>query len=198
MSTTRILHKCTLLEYTGHTMDPVKFGHWLQKTRQDKGLSQDGLAAKLRVSKSHLSNLENASINPVNGKPRLPSFDLIDQLCDVFNVSVFEVLEGAGYTPARKDFSADELRILSLYGKLSPNLKKAVLAHLQALWQEFPGSDIQQDEVLSGFTTFEPMAVPIISDSVVAKEKPDEEGKSDGRTDDRDSHNRNSKRRKTG
>ncbi len=198
MSTTRILHESTLLGYTGSTMDPVKFGHWLQKTRQDKGLSQDRLAAKLRVSKSHLSNLENASINPVNGKPRLPSFDLIDQLCNVFNMSVFEVLEGAGYPSAKKDFSADELRVLSLYGKLPSNLKKVVVAHLQALWQEFPGSDIQQDEVLSGFTIFEPMAVPIISDSVVAKEKPDTEGKSDGRTDDCNPPDWNSERREAG
>lgn len=197
MSTTRILHGCTLLGYTGSTMDPVKFGHWLQKTRQDKGLSQDRLAAKLRVSKSHLSNLENASINPVNGKPRLPSFDLIDQLCDVFNVSVFEVLEGAGYPSANKDFSADELRVLSLYGKLPSNLKKVVIAHLQALWQEFPGSDIQ-DEVLSGFTIFEPMAVPIISDSAVAKEKPDKGEDSDGRIDDCNSDTGNRERRKAG
>lgn len=179
-------------------MDPVKFGHWLQKTRQDKGLSQDGLAAKLRVSKSHLSNLENASVNPVNGKPRLPSFDLIDQLCNVLNVSVFEVLEGAGYPSVSKDFSADELRVLNLYGKLPSNLKKVVMAHLQALWQEFPGSDIQQDEVLSGFTIFEPMAVPVISDSVIAKEKPDKGEDSNGRIDDSDSSTWNSKRRKTG
>ena len=68
-------------------MDQVKIGHFLKELRQEKGMTQEALAARLGVSNRTVSRWENG----VN----MPDFDLMRELGSCFQVGVEELLDGA-------------------------------------------------------------------------------------------------------
>lgn len=68
-------------------MDQIKIGHFLKELRQEKGMTQEALAARLGVSNRTVSRWENG----VN----MPDFDLMRELGSCFHVGVEELLDGA-------------------------------------------------------------------------------------------------------
>lgn len=67
-------------------MDQVRIGRFLKELRQEKGVTQEALAAQLGVSNRTVSRWENG----VN----MPDFDLMRELGSYFDVGVEELLDG--------------------------------------------------------------------------------------------------------
>lgn len=68
-------------------MDQIKIGHFIKELRQEKGMTQEMLAARLGVSNRTVSRWETG----VN----MPDFDLMRELGSCFDVGVEELLDGA-------------------------------------------------------------------------------------------------------
>lgn len=68
-------------------MNQVKIGQFLKELRQERGLTQEALAAKLGVSNRTVSRWENGVT--------MPDFDLMRELGGYFGVGIEELLDGA-------------------------------------------------------------------------------------------------------
>lgn len=68
-------------------MDQIKVGRFLKELRQEKGMTQEALAARLGVSNRTVSRWENG----VN----MPDFDLMRELGHCFDVGIEELLDGS-------------------------------------------------------------------------------------------------------
>lgn len=68
-------------------MDQIKIGHFIKELRQERGMTQEMLAARLGVSNRTVSRWETG----VN----MPDFDLMRELGSCFDVGVEELLDGA-------------------------------------------------------------------------------------------------------
>lgn len=86
----------------------MAFKDELKKLREQDGLSQGELAAKLKVGRSTISMWES-------GK-REPGFEMLEAIADYFNVNMNRLLPKAG-KPAADDGNGSD--IISLYWSLS-------------------------------------------------------------------------------
>lgn len=67
-------------------MDLKKFGDFLKELRKEKGLTQEGLAETLFVSRRTVSRWETGS--------NLPDLDLLIELADFYQVDLRELISG--------------------------------------------------------------------------------------------------------
>ena len=67
-------------------MDQEKIGKFIQKLRKEKKMTQQELADKLNVTDRAISHWENGR--------RLPDVSLFKPLCEIFNISVNELISG--------------------------------------------------------------------------------------------------------
>lgn len=67
-------------------MDQEKIGKFIQKLRKEKKMTQQELAEKLNVTDRAISHWENGR--------RLPDVSLFKSICEVFNISVNELING--------------------------------------------------------------------------------------------------------
>lgn len=67
-------------------MDQEKIGKFIQKLRKEKKLTQQELADKLNVTDRAISHWENGR--------RLPDVSLFKPLCEIFNITVNELISG--------------------------------------------------------------------------------------------------------
>ena len=68
-------------------MNQEKISKFLAEIRKEKGITQQELAKKLRVSNRTISNWENGKY--------LPDYELLISLSKIFNVSVSEIINGS-------------------------------------------------------------------------------------------------------
>jgi len=62
----------------------------IKRLREERGLTQDQLARKVKVTRVHLANIESADTATHH---RTPSLALLDRLAKALGVSVGELLE---------------------------------------------------------------------------------------------------------
>ena len=67
-------------------MSPRRLGRLLRRIREEKGLTQDELARKARLTKPYISQIEN-------GVRRNPSLPALQRLAKALGVPVTELLE---------------------------------------------------------------------------------------------------------
>ena len=67
-------------------MDQMIIGRFIEKLRKEKNLTQRELADKLNVTDRAISNWENGR--------RLPDISLMKELCNIFNISIDELIYG--------------------------------------------------------------------------------------------------------
>ena len=67
-------------------MDQVRIGEYISKLRKDKNMTQQELADKLNVTDRAIGNWENGR--------RLPDISLMKELCEVFDITIDELLYG--------------------------------------------------------------------------------------------------------
>lgn len=87
-------------------MDSKEIGKKIAKLRESKGLSQKDLAGMIPISQSNLSRWESGSL--------IPSFQYIDRICDIFDVSLdhFLIKDKEEYNGLRKKLF--KVKILSI------------------------------------------------------------------------------------
>ncbi len=67
-------------------MDQIKIGMFFKELRKEKGLTQEQLAEKLRVSRRTVSRWETGS--------NMPDLDLLIEMSDYYEVELRELLDG--------------------------------------------------------------------------------------------------------
>ena len=75
-------------------MDVNKIGEFIKKLRTDKGLSQTGLGDLIPVDRSVISKWERGEV--------LPPVDKMKMLCDIFDISIDELISGELKTDENK------------------------------------------------------------------------------------------------
>ena len=76
----------TPVERRAHTLDQKKTGQFLKTLRNEKGLTQEQLAAKFNVSNRTVSRWETGS--------NLPDISLLVEIADFYDVDVREIIDG--------------------------------------------------------------------------------------------------------
>jgi len=71
-------------------VSPKRLGMKIKHLREERGLTQDALAKKVRVTRVHVANIESADNAPHH---RTPSLALLDRLAKALGVPVTELLE---------------------------------------------------------------------------------------------------------
>jgi transcriptional regulator with XRE-family HTH domain len=71
-------------------VSPRRLGMKIKRLRTDKGLTQATLAAKARISRVHLANVESADNAPHH---RSPSLAVLERLAKALGVPLTELLE---------------------------------------------------------------------------------------------------------
>lgn len=103
-------------------MDQVKIGKFLKELRQEKGMTQEELAAMLGVSNRTVSRWENG----VN----MPDFDLMRELGSCFGVGIEELLDGV----RRESVTPGTEEALRKAVEYSSNEKSAFARHLNKMF----------------------------------------------------------------
>jgi transcriptional regulator with XRE-family HTH domain len=93
--------------------DTKKFGKWLAKAREDEGLKQDELSAKLGTKKAHVSKMETGRL--------VPTLEVLQKLVTNLHVSFTEPLIQLGYL---KDQDNSAKSISVRYEALTPEYKE--------------------------------------------------------------------------
>lgn len=109
----------------------MDFSTILKELRESRGITQDELARKLRVSRPTIAGYET--------KHRQPDYDKLIAIAEIFNVSIDYLLTGkiAEELPAapplhRSEKSLDR-KVLNAYKHLGVEEKAAVLDYIQLL-----------------------------------------------------------------
>lgn len=160
-----------------------EFSEWVENTITEKKLKRIEVAEKAGISRSRLTQIINETPHSLTGVPTRASIETVDAIAKAMGEPISVGRMKAGYFPPDQDLNVQAERLLYYFNRLDTNWQAGVIDIVEVVWRR------QQEEL---------MAVPVIADSAVAKEKPDKGEDSDGRTDDRDSHTWNSKRRKAG
>lgn len=167
--------------------EPVsRLGKIVSEAREQKGLTPLQLAEKCGVTNQAIWKLETK--NEAGKK-------LLFAVSKELNIPYEFLLEEAGKYVPRQDFTSESVEMINILDQMPQEFRDTARQQIHALFnlsRKFSKNE-QTGEIQSLF-----MAVPVISDSAIAKEKPDKGEDSDGRTNDRNSCNRNSERRKAG
>lgn len=95
-------------------MDQIKVGEFISKARKDKGMTQKELAERLGVSDKTVSRWETGH--------GLPDMAYLTPLCEIFGVSVNELLSGEKLPPNEYSLKAEE-NIMALLQENQKNKK---------------------------------------------------------------------------
>lgn len=100
-----------------------RIGHLIKVAREEKGLTQDGLAARLDIGRSGVANIETGrSLITVDHLIRLPK---------ILHKSVNHFLD------IPDDLPAEEIKILEMYRSLtSPKSKRLLRRSIEALLED--------------------------------------------------------------
>jgi transcriptional regulator with XRE-family HTH domain len=71
-------------------LSPKRLGMRIKRLRETRGMTQEKLAKRLRVSRVHIANIESANSAAHH---RTPSLALLERIAKVFGVPVTELLE---------------------------------------------------------------------------------------------------------
>ena len=97
-------------------MNQEKIGKFIKEKRKEKELTQEELAAKLRVSNRTISKWENGVC--------LPDYALINDLCDELDITINEFLSGEALDEKTYQKKFEENLIKSINYKVKNNNKK--------------------------------------------------------------------------
>jgi transcriptional regulator with XRE-family HTH domain len=100
-------------------MDLGKIGKYIAQKRQEKGLTQEGLAEKLDISNKSVSKWERGVC--------LPDANNMARLCEIFGVSYNELLSGEEI--ARKDYERLAEEKLEEFAKIETAMNKKFLLY---------------------------------------------------------------------
>ena len=81
-------------------MDTIKIGKYLAQLRHNRGLTQEALGEKLGVTNKTVSRWENGNY--------LPTVDALQQLSDLYGVTINEILSGQKLEEAEYKAAAEE------------------------------------------------------------------------------------------
>lgn len=120
------------------SVDMPTFGEYLKLWRGKAGMSRSELARHLRVSPTHVGNLErDLSPSSKSGQPPLVPREICDQLSRVLQVPRHLVYLAA-YVPELidKDFlDMRTKRMIAIFEELPKDRQDEVLAYLELLWK---------------------------------------------------------------
>ena len=100
-------------------MDQVKIGLFIQQMRKDAGMTQKELAERLQISDKTVSKWET-------GKG-VPDVESLNPLCQIFSISVNELLSGEKISPGEYNIKAEN-NILSLLEENIAVRKRSVVS----------------------------------------------------------------------
>lgn len=100
-------------------MDQVKIGLFIQQMRKDAGMTQKELAERLQISDKTVSKWET-------GKG-VPDVESLNPLCQIFSISVNELLSGEKLPPSEYTKKAED-NILSLLEENTAARKRNVIS----------------------------------------------------------------------
>ncbi|HEY8446709.1 MAG TPA: helix-turn-helix transcriptional regulator [Thermomicrobiales bacterium] len=113
---------CQRSPLMGSTSDNgTALGEWIRATRLAQGISQRELAARARLSRSYLCDIER-------GRGAQPSIATLDKLARALGASRFDVFRVAGILESGASRPGDdrERRLLACFRELSPSGQAAV------------------------------------------------------------------------
>lgn len=114
------------------------FGEYLKKWRGQAGMTRSELARHLRVSPTHIGNLErDLSPSSKSGQPPLVPREICDQLSRVLQVP-WHLVYLAAYVPELIDKEFHDIRtkrMIAIFEDLPPERQDEVLAYLELLWR---------------------------------------------------------------
>lgn len=110
-------------------MNHKAFAVWLRRAREDAGLSQPELAARIGVKKAYISKLETA-------KPDVPTLPRLARLSSVLGTPLTAALEAMGYLKADRDIEPHVMRLLHYYQSLPKPEQKLAEEIIKTLWRE--------------------------------------------------------------
>ena len=87
-------------------MDQIKVGKFISKLRKDKDMTQQELADKLSVTDRAISNWETGR--------RMPDISFFKPLCEIFNISVSELINGEEIPKENFVYSSNDIVINTL------------------------------------------------------------------------------------
>lgn len=157
----------------------MNIGDMILKLRKEKGLSQEEMAEKLKVTRQTVSKWETGESKP--------DFDKIIPLCDLFSITTEELLRGKKKDQKQeketvtKDIKKERAKVLSV---------SIFLYFLSVIWVVFMESltILDSDFVVCGFLLICAIATSIIiyhfvstkNDSEKEKQKEDKKSEVDG------------------
>ena len=104
--------------------------------RNSKELSANKLSKELGISQSSISLLES-------GKNK-PSFELLEKICDYFEISLSEFFSEDDNIKSQSDLSEEEIYILKLWNNAPEDTKSIIKSYLkkESISQDFSNDDI--------------------------------------------------------
>lgn len=120
-------------------MNHKAFAVWLRRTREDAGLSQPELAARIGVKKAYISKWETA-------KPDVPTLPRLVRLSGVLGTPLTAALEAMGYLKPDRDIEPHVMRLLHYYQALPKPEQKLAEEIIKTLWRERGIRDHQEND----------------------------------------------------
>ena len=99
-------------------MDQEKVGKFIAKLRKEKGMTQEELAKKLNVTDRAISHWENGR--------RLPDIFLFKSICEIFNISVNELISGEKSKNINDNYDKNIMKTIE-YSNLAINRKQKAI-----------------------------------------------------------------------
>ena len=106
-------------------MDQIKIGKFIAKLRKDKKMTQQDLANILNVTDRAISNWENGR--------RMPDVSFFKPLCEMFDISVNELLSGEKISKDKILSKSNEALISTISQNKKNKLLKFLHLHLNIL-----------------------------------------------------------------
>lgn len=101
-----------VLTYNAAMSDPHAIGDRISIARQARGLTQEGLAEAVGVTRSAVAQWETGRAGQVTGN--------LSRIAAVLDVSVEQLMSGNDTPPRARSLRGDELAMLRLYRECSP------------------------------------------------------------------------------
>lgn len=98
---------------------PIDIGERIRATRQERGLTQEALAAAVGVSRSAVAQWETGRSGQITGN--------LARIADILGVGVEFLMHGTGHETAPVASRGDELALLRLYRECSPEDRQLLL-----------------------------------------------------------------------
>lgn len=99
-------------------MDQIKIGKFIAKLRKDKNMTQQELADKLSVTDRAISNWERGS--------RMPDISFFKPLCEIFDISVSELINGEEIPKENFESSSNDI-VINTLNNVKKNKRKATI-----------------------------------------------------------------------